>query len=184
MHRAATMSPDGKYRWDLTRRWAPGPPNGRYMAWVMLNPSTANHLVDDPTILRCIDFAKQWGFAGLFVYNLMAVRMTDPKRLVLEADPIGDRNAEFLRRTQDLEQCSLVVAAWGAHLAARNLFAARGFPHSDAVVDVLSGIENLRCLGTNKDGSPKHPLYLRRDTPLQPWPQAVHAGSAPPWRQP
>lgn len=166
MYRAATMSSDGQYRWLLSRRWGLGP----YMTWIMLNPSTANHQQDDPTIRRCIGFAREWGFAGLVVVNLFAVRMTDPVALLQHPDPIGPENAAFLRKGRRLGE--LTVAAWGAHQAARVLFKQRGYPHADEAVEALKHME-LRCLGTTMEGHPRHPLYVRRETELQPWPQPV-----------
>lgn len=169
MLRAANMSSDGEYRWQLSRQWGSGA--GTYMVWMMLNPSTANHLNDDPTILRCIGFAKGWGFAGLIVVNLFAVRMTDPKALSAHPDPVGPENAYWLNklcRNQDGKQESLVVAAWGAHPAARALFGLQ-VPHSTEVVAAVKGLR-LHCLGVTKDGHPRHPLYVRGDAELQPWP--------------
>lgn len=163
MFRAANMSSDGTYRWSLSRRWG----IGKTMAWIMLNPSTANHQHDDPTIRRCIKFAEGWGFASLVVVNLFAVRMTDPKDLLAHPDPVGTENGTFLRQAH---RYPLVMAAWGAHPAATMLLSGGDYlPHAAEVVSALRGLQ-LRCLGTTASGQPRHPLYVRADTLPQPWP--------------
>jgi len=83
--RSAVLSDCGTYRYSLTRRWSPGP----LLGWVMLNPSRADALVDDPTIRRCVGFARRWGFAGIVVRNLYALRATDPRELSRHPAPVG-----------------------------------------------------------------------------------------------
>ncbi len=151
----ATLSECGQYRYDLTRRWG----EGQNLCWVMLNPSTADETKDDPTIRRCIRFSKEWGFGGLIVVNLFALRASDPHELAVHAAPVGpenDKRAGFWIRHLPS------IAAWGSHkLAASRVPWVRkqawfaGAP--------------LRCLGTTKDGSPRHPLYVRADTQPIPW---------------
>lgn len=157
----ALLSEDGLYRYWLSRRWAR---NGMGMAtFVMLNPSTADASLDDPTIRRCIGFARRWGLDGIAVVNLYALRSTDPKGLWAAADPVGPDNDEWLGVHAILAKANAtpVVAAWGAnahpdrvaHVAA--LFASFGVP--------------LHSLGVTKAGQPRHPLYLRADASLAPW---------------
>ena len=160
--RGASLSPDGLYRYRLTRRWDD---EGQMAVWVMLNPSTADALVDDPTIRRVRGFTKGWGYAGFTVVNLYAYRSTDPKGLrdAAEAgvDPVGPDNDRVIRGA--VEGARLVVAAWGAlrpWMATRVVRLLQG-PLADA---------NLYCLGPRtKSHHPRHPLYLPGDTELVRW---------------
>jgi hypothetical protein len=146
----ATFSPCGRYRYTLDRRWGDGP----LMTWVMLNPSTADAEKDDPTIRRCIAFAKAWGYGGLTVTNLFAFRATDPADMRAAADPVGPYNDRAI-----LDACRgrVAVAAWGVHgeYKGRALAVCR-------MIDQESN--GLRCLGVTKDGHPKHPLYVAGTT--------------------
>jgi len=126
----------------------------------MLNPSTADARRDDPTIRRCVGFARRWGFAQLRVVNLFALRATDPRTLRTVRDPrsiIGPRNDAVLRR--EARSADVIVAAWGAH----------GALH-DRATDVLALLPDVawQCLGTTKAGLPRHPLMLRSGTRLRP----------------
>lgn len=144
---------DGDYRYWLTRTWdAAAEP----MTWIMLNPSTADAETDDPTIRRCIGFAKAWGFGSFRVVNLFALRSTDPAALRSHPDPIGPKNDEYLRdATADV---SLTVAAWGNHGA----FLGRGYA-------VAASIPRLHVLNMTKEGQPAHPLYLPKTREPMPW---------------
>ncbi len=155
--RSAELSPCGKYRYRLTRTWGAGPT----MAFIMLNPSTADDIADDPTIRRCIGFSKRWGFGSLAVANLFARRCTRPVHLSDPGDPVGPRNDEVLRAV--LTSCDSVVAAWGAHKLAR--------PRVRALLEMAvdTGV-HLSCLGTTRNGAPRHPLYVRGDAELVRWP--------------
>lgn len=152
--RGAVISPCGRYRYRLWRRWGAAPA----ACFIMLNPSTADADVDDPTIRRCIAFAKRWGCGGIRVVNLFAWRATDPAALVQARrdgfDIAGAYNhVHLVSATGDAGR---VIAAWGAHPLARDrwIYAARWLrPGTD-----------VACLGTTKDGSPRHPLYVRGDT--------------------
>ncbi|WP_027947183.1 DUF1643 domain-containing protein [Amycolatopsis taiwanensis] len=147
VQKSAVISPCGTYRYELTRRWSDGPPVG----WVMLNPSTADANLDDPTIRRCIAFAKAWGYGGIVVRNLYALRATDPRELDRHSEPIGPDNDAHLARCVGEP---LTIVAWGARGGDRGrevlgLLASRGVrPH---------------LLATTGDGQPRHPLYLRAD---------------------
>lgn len=151
----AAFSPCRNYRYMLTRRWGHGPT----LCWVMLNPSTADAFRADNTLTKCIGFTKRAGrFGGLTIVNLYSLRSTDPKALWTHKDPIGPLGDQFI--TEQAAGRSHVIAAWGTH-GARN---GRG----DQVAHMLAdaGV-TLHCLGTTKDGHPKHPLYVPGDTPFQ-----------------
>ncbi|HEV8470576.1 MAG TPA: DUF1643 domain-containing protein [Candidatus Limnocylindria bacterium] len=111
----------------------------------MLNPSTADARRDDPTIRRCIGFARGWGFGGVEVVNLFAYRTTDWRELVRVCDPVGPDNSRHLWRA--IARAGLVVLAWGAHASSSRLLS----------------LPRARCLGLTRAGEPRHPLYLRRD---------------------
>jgi hypothetical protein len=138
------------WRYALWRHWD-WQGYGNCVAFVGLNPSTADETKDDPTIRRCINFAKAWGYSGLYMLNIFAFRATDPKDMKAAADPVGPQNDEMLCYHQ--KKVALVVAAWGTHGSFQDR-AAR-------VVEIMR--PPLMCLGKNSDGSPKHPLYLRAD---------------------
>lgn len=148
----ARTSPCGRYRYSLTRQWGADP--ARRAVWIMLNPSTADATVDDPTVRRCLGFSRAWGCDSLEVVNLFALRATDPRELRTAVDPVGPENDGALRDAVD--RGDLVVAAWGAH----------GVLHGRAAaVRAVFGPE-VRCLGVTKAGMPRHPLYVRSGTPL------------------
>lgn len=154
--RSAVISPDGIYRYELRRIW--GDPT-RLVGWIMLNPSTADADLDDPTIRRCVGFAREWGYGGIVVRNLFALRATDPAALKVHPDPVGPENDEWLLAAG---QDALTICAWGAHGSLRG----RG----TGVRDLLTaGGAQLHHLGLTKDGSPRHPLYLPRTATPVPW---------------
>lgn len=150
MTRGAHFSRDRRYRYRLWRRWDPSLP---IVAFCMLNPSTADESTDDPTIRRCIGFARSWGYGGLEVVNLFALRATDPRELRLARDPIGCLNDAYV--LDAAARSAAIVIAWGAH----GVFRARGA----AALELLSPRAQLLALGWTKAGEPRHPLYLRRD---------------------
>lgn len=157
MRRGATFDDSGEYRYTLWRTWDRCLPR---IAFVMLNPSTADHRVDDPTIRRCIGFARSWGYGALWVVNLFAYRTHSPRRLARADDPVGPDNDRHLVRVR--RRATDVVAAWGVHGAlrgrdrqVRELLARRGRP--------------LLCMGTTAAGHPRHPLYLPGTTRPAPW---------------
>jgi hypothetical protein len=145
---SAVIDATGTYRYHLGRQWNQLFP--RRCCFIMLNPSTADAEIDDPTIRRCIGFAKAWGFGALDVVNLFAYRATDPKELMRTTEPIGPDNDRWIRTVTGSAGCQLVVAAWGAHRMAGT----RGF--------TVAGLIDrpMVCLGRTKDGYPKHPLYV------------------------
>jgi hypothetical protein len=147
----ADFSPCGRYRYGLTRRWA----EGDAVLWIMLNPSTADANVLDPTIRRCVAFSQAWGFGALEVANLFALRSPYPDALYESEQPVGVRNDHAIGAATS--RCRLIVAAWGVHGALRG----RGRDVGRMLVEYCSAPV---CLGTTKDGHPRHPLYLRADT--------------------
>ena len=159
---SAIYSRDEKYRYLLTRHI--GGANGR-VVWVMLNPSTAGHEEDDPTIRRVMSFSRRLGATDAWVVNVFALRATDPMRLVETTDdPIGEHNRYVWKSA--FEDATWIVAAWGKGPKSR-----KGV-NGCFVTTELRGthqrltMPNALTLGKNKDGSPKHPLYLADDTPL------------------
>ena len=150
----ADLSDDGLYRYRLTRRWGNrAAPN---VCWIMLNPSTADAVEDDPTIRRCIGFSQAWGFDSLTVVNLFALRSTDPKGLLGSDDPIGPDNDHAIRLAAlEATRC---IAAWGTKGGYRQ--------RNSDVIRMVTGdcMEPLHALAITKDGHPKHPLYVKGDT--------------------
>lgn len=155
--KTAVISPCGNYRYRLGRVWDNREP---VAVWIGLNPSTANAEVDDPTIRRMVSFAMSWGLGGIDVVNLFALRSPDPQDLTCGwCDPVGGENDGQLMSSVVGGRVATVVCAWGANPFARGR-AIEMMQHFE-----VAGVKTY-CLGTNKDGSPKHPLYVRGDTPL------------------
>ena len=146
---SAVLSPCGRYRYSLQRRWLTG--EGTVL-FIMLNPSTADAETDDPTIRRCIGFAQRWGFRELVVGNLFAYRATNPQELTQVDDPIGAENDYHL--TEMSGSAVATIAAWGERGALRG--------RDTDVLRILTG--SIEHLGLTKQGHPRHPLYLRSDT--------------------
>lgn len=140
------------YRYTLWRRWEPGCDTRQMVAFIGLNPSTADEAANDPTVTRCINYAKRWGFGGMVMLNIFAYRATDPRAMKLHPSPVGRDNDSALLQVS--KAVGKVVCAWGTHGA----YDGRG----NDVRQMLSGVE-LSHLGLTKDGFPKHPLYLKSD---------------------
>ncbi len=165
----AELSEFGTYRYALWRSWNPGLP---VAVFVMLNPSTADGTADDPTIRKCVGFAKRWKCGAIYVVNLFAYRATDPRKLrpLDRADRCGEYNGRHLRRALS-RLCSPgvvsgpCVAAWGRQPAAV-------LGDEPARLKSLARQESvpLQCLGFAQDGNPRHPLMLAYATELQPYP--------------
>lgn len=154
--RDAFLSPDGVYRWWLRRYWSTAP----LLAIVGLNPSTADATKDDPTIRRCVSFARAWGHGGIEMLNLYAFRSTDPRGLLTAPDPVGPGNDDCL----DIKtKGRRVLCAWGAG----------GGNRARVVTNNLRALgRELVCLGLTKEGHPRHPLYVRGDTQPMPFGRA------------
>lgn len=158
--RGADVSACGRYRYSLWRRWDPLLPMA---CFVMLNPSTADASEDDPTIRKCIGFAKRWGAGGIRVVNLYPWRATNPRELSGGREVGGEHtgivsnnDAAILAATCD---AGWIVVAWGANHGPWPMQRAR----------VLHLLRNCRvwCLGRTADGSPRHPLMLAYTTELE-----------------
>lgn len=152
----ADLSEDQRYRYNLLRYWGDSQyPFTNTVAFVGLNPSTADASEDDPTIRRCREFAKSWGMSGMWMVNLFAFRATDPKAMKRDPLPVGPRNNHTLLMI--CAKVDQVIVCWGNHGThlKRNL----------AVTQLLTqaGI-TLYCLKRSKAGNPGHPLYLKADS--------------------
>lgn len=145
------------YRYRLWRTWDPSLPR---MMFCMLNPSTADAFVLDPTVRRCVGFAQREGCGTLEVVNAFALRSTDPKALRGHPDPIGPHSNEQI--VLAAKECDLHVAAWGAHA----VFLGRGDQVRSLFRDLNIPLAYLRL---TKDGHPGHPLYIAADQPLESW---------------
>ena len=162
MERGAVLSPCGRYRFSLTRVWSEGP----HRVFVLLNPSTADATTDDPTLRRCMRFARDWGYGGLTLVNLFPWRATHPQDLGKARAAGEDITAVERNRTAWLHALAktdaLPLFGWGAHA-----LAVEAWPR---LLELTPG----ECLGITKTGAPRHPLYIRADTQPMPWepPQA------------
>lgn len=159
MKRTAMFSDCGLYRYELGRQWSEAP---GVATFIMLNPSTATEYVDDPTIRRCIGYAQAWGMGRLHVLNIYAYRSTDPAGLWTVNDPVGPDNDHHIAAHAQLatETGWPLVAAWGVNAR----------PERIKRVLTLTAGAPLSALAVAKAGQPRHPLYLRRDAALAPWP--------------
>lgn len=169
MNASARFSPCGAYRYTLDvpiglslvfqeQKRAP-----QWLGFVMLNPSTADAVKLDPTLRRCADFARRWGFQGIRVRNLFAYRATDPDALRSVTDPEGPENRAAIHELVEPEHnVGRIVCAWGAWGGDRER------AHAAYVFQWLRAHPvELVCLGRTADGSPRHPLYVRADaTPV------------------
>lgn len=151
--------PERKYRYRLWREWDAAPTR---LLWVMLNPSTADETVLDPTLRRVEGFTRAWGYGGFMVVNLFALRSTDPRGLYEHTSPIGESDGLFNVNDDEIQtaanRAASIVVAWGGEKIARD--------RARAVLALLHS-RKLGCLGVNSDGSPKHPLYLASASKVQ-----------------
>jgi hypothetical protein len=148
-HTGAGFSGCRMWRYWLMRMWDEKLPK---LVVIGLNPSTADENTDDPTIRRCVGYAKSWGCGSLVMLNLFAIRATDPRDLKTAGDPVGRFNDETLRTWS--ENAHLILAAWGSH----GDYQLR----AEAVLKLLND-RPIHCLGRTKSGQPRHPLYLKAD---------------------
>lgn len=153
----AIISKCDQFRYVLTRGDVQ---YGRPLMFVMLNPSTADALTDDPTIRRCQGFAKDWGYDSIIIGNLYAFRTKSPAVLKEEGYLVGPDCDNLLSTWAS--KAETVVCAWGNHGQPKRI---------QQVVKILTeaGHPELFCLGTNKSGSPKHPLYIPKDMKPRVW---------------
>ena len=146
----ATFDDTETYRYTLGRRWAPG---GKRVCFCLLNPSTADAKVLDPTLTRCHRYAVKWGFNTMDVTNIFALRSTDPKGLKLVDDPNGPGNDAAIIKLA--KRADLMIIGWGTHSALND--------RHTQVLELLRPVCKPMCLAITKHGFPKHPLYLRAD---------------------
>jgi hypothetical protein len=147
----AVISDDGKYRYYLSRNWGG---DGKVVTFIGLNPSKADAKQNDPTVVKCIRFAKSWGATKLLIVNLFAYRSSSPRDLLRVENPIGADNDAWIRRA--VEEADIIVAAWGNngnYLGRANEIAKR-----------FDG--KLQALHLTKQGMPGHPLYIPADKKL------------------
>lgn len=156
MQTTATLSPCRLYRYRLDRWWSDRP----RVAFVMLNPSTADETKNDKTITRLIGYARDWNLGGFAVANLFAWRATDPDDMRRAVDPIGPDNDAYILEVA--RSCCAVIVGWGTDGAYRN----RG--QQVAAMLRQNGIQPL-AFDVTKDGHPKHPLYLKRSAIPSPY---------------
>lgn len=147
-----------EYRYSLKREWFGG--KGK-MVFIMLNPSTADEKVDDPTVRRCMNRAMSDGYGCCEIVNLFAIRGTDPKVLKQVDDPVGPENDKHIERA--VKSAKAVVIAWGNH--------GQFLDRNCRVLEILS--EHMAfcyCYGLTGAGEPKHPLYQRKDQEFENFP--------------
>jgi hypothetical protein len=148
----AEFSPCRRYRYILRRQWSAARPVG----FVLLNPSTADETQDDPTIRRCIGYAKAWGAGGLVLGNLFGLRSTDPRALRSHDDPVGPGNdAALLYMVGEIDRAPL-ICGWGSH----GTFMGRG---KEVLARLREWGATPMALTQTASGEPGHPLYLRAD---------------------
>lgn len=180
--REAVMSEDGRYRYRLDRQWRPGLAlghtlDGRRVLWVMFNPSTADGHSDDATLNRCYGFSRGWGAAGLTVVNLFAWRTHNPKRLIGMTldDATGPDCDGSIMAALHPTACGidmpvgLVVMAWGAGPSTGRLVEQRAPVVARLLDRPAMSRPPVMCLGRTGGGQPRHPLYTRADTQLEPF---------------
>jgi hypothetical protein len=154
LERDAVISDCGRYRYLLRRTWNHDRPRALF---IMLNPSTADAEIDDPTIKSCIRLSKGLGYGSLEVVNIFGWRAADPDELPKQADPIGPMNERIVAAA--IMRCDVVICAWGANAMAQR--------KANFLCNLIRSYRPaVYCLGTTKSGSPKHPLYIKSGTPL------------------
>lgn len=138
------------WRYRLHRIWHPDKP---IAVFIGLNPSTADERRNDPTVTRCVNYARYWGYGGLVLLNIFAYRATNPRDLKAAPSPVGELND--LHILESVSRAALVVAAWGAH----GDFMGRGKQVQKLLFQ--AGVR-VYCLGKTNAGHPRHPLYLAK----------------------
>ena len=145
------------YRYSLTRTWDS---SGARVTFVMLNPSTATEIQNDPTVERCERRSRALGFGAFQVCNIFAFRATDPKVMRKAEDPVGPENDTAIR--DGSLWSDQVICAWGPHGEFQN----RG-PEVAALLRATS--KPMAHLGLSKAGHPKHPLYISYQKQPENW---------------
>lgn len=159
---SAVFSPDRVYRYLLIRQWDYFSKTKGLVAFVGLNPSTATETEDDPTVRRCVNFARDWGYGGMAMLNVFAFRATDPRVMKRHPEPVGPDNDEWIQKWTAPEVADLVVACWGVH--GDHLLRGRQVAYA-----LKADRSRLRVFGLTKDSHPKHPLYLAATSTAKEW---------------
>jgi hypothetical protein len=148
MKKGAVIDKTGLYRYSLWREWDI---DKSKIVFIMLNPSKADASIDDPTLRRCVNFAKSWGYGSLIVVNLFAYRSSCPLEIRQVDDPVGQQNDRYLKKA--IKSADRVVVAWGNN--------GKLMQRDRLVLELLSK-HNIQphCLGITKSGYPRHPLYV------------------------
>lgn len=170
----AQFSPCRIWRYTLHRQWA----DGEGVAFLMYNPSVADETVLDPTIRKCIGFAKRWGYGRLVILNLFAIRGTDPKTVGRVHDPVGPLNDYHILKQLKSSGCRELIVAWGCgqHMTREDL--------KQRPIGLLKRIREaepylpINCLGLRGDGHPRHPLMLKYTTERTPFEYAIPVRTA------
>lgn len=157
MENECTFSPDRRHRYSLIHRINPLL-GDRLILWIGLNPSTADESQLDPTLTRIRSFSEREGYDGFWMANIFGLRTPYPKEMMAANDPVGPGNDASLKLAA--KRCDRIVAAWG------NIGEYQD--RAEAVVKLFPGRE-LWCLGTTKDGHPRHPLYVNGQQALVRW---------------
>ena len=169
MKKSADISSCGRYRFSLTRQWDDDKPN---LVFLMLNPSTADSEQDDPTIRRCIGFAEREDRGGIIVVNLYPLRTPSPRVLFEQVGSIEER--AWTKNVMKIAAVGpgSIVCAWGSN-------GSQKFMHECVLLGTRSLLReaDLKCLGTDKNGNPRHPLYLKKDAKLIEWRPVINMRS-------
>ena len=163
--KGAIFSPDRKYRYNLWRAWDIENPT---VIFIMLNPSTADENVLDPTLRRCLGYAMDLGFGRMEILNLFALRSTNPSELYKDPDPVGPDNDREIYTSSRWSET--IIAGWGTH----GKFMGRGEKVAKLVISRHKPMYHLKL---TKDGFPSHPLYLKRGLKPVVFREAIHDNS-------
>lgn len=155
---------DGMYRYTLTRVWDPA---GTQLTAVMLNPSAANLEAEDPTVYGMVERAIQLGHGSLVVVNVFAAIATYSEDLYTMADPVGPENDRYILEAH--QAGAMTIIGWGKHAAAKKLKGSRHVDRHQKVLAMLEAEKPVHAFQVNKDGTPKHPLYVSYATRPQPY---------------
>jgi hypothetical protein len=154
----AVISDCGRYRYLLRRVWDFKKPRALVD---MLNPSTADARMDDPTVKSVVRLTNALGFGSFEIANLYGWRETDPDALLACVDPVGPDNDQIVAAA--ISRCDVTICAWGAHKMAER--------RSRAMIELVRSLRpSAFCFGKTKAGAPKHPLYIKTGTALESYP--------------
>lgn len=155
IEKTAHFSPCRRWRYTLWRVWSEEP----YANFICLNPSTADEETDDRTVKKCMTLARNWGYGGICITNIFAWRDTDPRKMKLVDNPVGDNNDLWIHLIATSPKCGIVIAAWSGHAG-----------HLNRSTDVKKVLIRVKLHYLKKgDGEPWHPLYLPNNTKPIEW---------------